>query len=451
MKRKIVVIGGVAAGPSAATKAKRTSPESEVHLYEQGDYISYGVCEIPYFISGEVQDQNSLIIYSPERMFKEKGVLAKTQHRVEEIIPSKKEILVRNFREGKTFRESYDKLILATGTLNKKINLEGENSRNVFYIKSLSEAFTLKKFIQENKPTSAVVIGAGFIGMEMTDALVKAGLDVTLIHNAALPMSVMEESSKKLLLTEMENNHVRFIPNARVAWFGIGSQQNVVAVGLQSQTIETDLVIIAIGVQPNSALAKEAGIHLGNANGILVSERMNALGADNIFAAGDCCEVKNIVTKKPAFVSLATVASKTGRIAGENSAGGNAQFKGMIRAIGLKFFELEAAQVGLTSKEAAAAGFQFQTTEVKAKSKVGMMPNAHTLLFSLLSETKSGKILGANIVGKEGAVQRANVLAAAIRHGCTVNDLSELDLIYAPPFSPLWDGIIQSGIEAKKN
>ncbi|MBW7888323.1 MAG: FAD-dependent oxidoreductase [Bacteroidetes bacterium] len=450
MKRKVIVIGGVAAGPSAATKAKRVSPDSEVILYEQGEHISYGVCEIPYFISGEIQRAESLIIYSPERLQKEKGVTAKILHRVEEIIPSQREILVRNLSSSKITRDWYDKLIIASGTKNKKFQIAGEESRNVFYVKSLNDAYALKKFIQENKPKNAVVIGAGFIGMEMTEALTKIGMDVTVVHNSALPMSLFEEEGKKIILSALEAQKVRFIPDAKVEWFGVGAHQNVVAVGLPSQTIETDLVIIAAGVKPNSELAKNAGIHLGKAGGILVSDRMHALGADNIFAAGDCCEVKNILTKKPEFISLATIASKTGRIAGENSVGGNEQFKGMIRAIGIKIFNLEAAQVGLSSKEAAAAGLRYKKTEVGSQSKVGMMPGVQKISLTLLSELQTGRILGANVIGAEGAVQRANVLAAAIRHGLTITDLSELDLIYAPPFAPLWDGIIQSGIQAKK-
>ncbi len=450
MKRKIIVIGGLAAGPSAAAKAKRVNPDSEVILYEQNEYISYGICEIPFFISGEVQNPNDLIIFSPEKFQREKNVSAYIHRKVETIIPRNREILVRNFTNGKTNRENYDKLIIATGNSPKLLGIKGENARNVFHIKKLDEAFALRKFILEEKPRSAVVIGAGFIGLEMTDALNKIGIEVSLVHQNELPLSVLEKSSSEIVRNAILKKGIHYYLNSNVEWFGIGASQNVVAVGLKSKTIETDLVIVAIGVTPNSALAKEAGISIGKFGGISISDRMNVIGADNIFAAGDCCEIKNIITKKPMYVSLATTASKTAKVAGENAAGGNAQYKGAIRAIGIKFADIEIAQVGLSTKEAARHQFQYDVTQITSNSKVSMMPNASELFFTVISEKRSGKLLGANVIGKEGAVQRANVFAAAIRHNLNLNDIAELDLIYSPPFSPLWDGIIQSGISGSK-
>jgi NADPH-dependent 2,4-dienoyl-CoA reductase/sulfur reductase-like enzyme len=450
MKRKIIVIGGVAAGPSAATKAKRVSPDAEVVLYEQGEHISYGVCEIPFFISGEIQDSEKLVVYTSERLKKEKDVTAHILHRVESILPSKREISIRNIKDGKTFTDWYDKLIIATGSSSKHLGIHGEKCRNVFYIKSLSNAYALKKYIDEEKPRNAVIIGAGFIGLEMADALSKRELEISIVHKSEHPLSILEVQNRKIISEELKTNAINFIPNSTVEWFGIGSKQNVVAVGLKNQTLETDMVIVAIGVSPNSHLAQQSGIQVGNQGGILVSDRMNALGVNNIFAAGDCCEFKNIVTKKSAYVSLATTASKTGRIAGENAAGGNVQFKGFVRAMGMQLFDLEIAHVGLSSKEAQEAHFQIEITDVKAKSKIGMFPNSTDIYFTLISDKTNGKLLGANVLGKNGAVQRANVFALAIRHGLTVQDIAELDLIYAPKFSPLWDGIIQTGIQARK-
>lgn len=450
MKRKIIVIGGVAAGPSSASKAKRVNPDAEIVLYEQGEYISYGVCEIPYFISNEITDPAKLQIYSPERLQKEKGVNAYTLHRAEEIIPSKREVRIHDLRTGKTFTDHYDKLIIATGCSSKRLEITGEENRNVFHIKSLEHAYALKKYIDEEKPRSAVIIGAGFIGLEMADALSRRGMEVSFVHQSPLPMSIMEEPTRKIILDELHRNRMQYIPNASVEWFGVGSKMNVVAVGLKNQTIETDLVIVAIGVKPNTQLAGAAGIHIGNSGGILTSDRMNALGADNVYAAGDCCELRNIVTKKPFYLSLATTATKTGWIAGENAAGGNVQFKGTIRAIGVRVFNLEIAQAGLTMKEAIAAGFHPVISTITSSSKVGMMPGNSPLHITTIADKKSGKLLGANIAGKEGAIQRANVLSVAIRHGLTMSDIAEFDMIYSPPFSPLWDGILISGQQGKK-
>ncbi|MEW5797438.1 MAG: FAD-dependent oxidoreductase [Bacteroidota bacterium] len=450
MKRRIVIIGGVAAGPSAAAKAKRVNPDADVVLYESGEHISYGVCEIPYYISGEVTDAKKLEVFTPERLQKEKGVVVHTQHLVEEIVPSKREVTIKNLVSGISFIDSYDKLIIATGNISKKLNIDGENARNVFHIKTLSGAHNLFKFIKEEHPRSATIIGAGFIGLEMADALLKRGMDVTVVQRSLAPLSITPPEIQKIILAELNSHHIEFIPDATVEWFGIGAKQNVVAVGLKNRTIDTDLVIVAVGVEPNSSLAKECGIHIGNFGGILTGERMNALGADNVYAAGDCCEVKNIVTKKPFYLSLAMTASKTGWVAGENAAGGNAQFKGTIRAIGLRVCEVEVAQVGLTPAEAKAAGFDVVTSTIISNSRIGFMPGNSQLTITTLVDKKSGKLIGASIAGKDGAVQRANIFSVAIRHGMTPRDISEFDLIYAPPFAPLWDGVVMSGIQLDK-
>ncbi len=450
MKRRILVVGGVAAGPSAAAKAKRVNPDTDVVLFEQGEHISYGVCEIPFFIGNEITDASTLIIYSPEQFQKEKDVAVRTLHRVSEIHSKKKEIIVHNLRDGKKTIEVYDKLILATGNSSKKIIIEGEQCRNVFHIKSLAEACSLKKYLDEEKPRTAVVIGAGFIGVEMIDALTRRGIDVTLISKSLLPLSNLGKEQQKLLVEEIVRNNVRFIPETTVEWFGVGAKQNVVAVGTKQLTIETDLVIIAIGVEPNALLAKESGIHTGTAGGILVNEKMNALGADNIFAAGDCCELKNIITNKPMYQSLATTASRTGWIAGENAAGGNVKFSGTLRAIGVRVFGMEAAQAGLSEREAQAANFQPITNTIQTLSQVGMMPGVKKISITTVADKKNKKILGASLLGGEGAIARANIFAVAIRHGLTIDEIAELDLVYSPPFSPLWDGVTMSGIQMKK-
>lgn len=450
MKRRILVIGGLAAGPSAASKAKRVDPEADVLLFEQGEYISYGVCEIPYFLSNEIVEASKLIIYSPENLQKEKGVTAKTYHHVEEILPSRKEIRVRNLREGTSKAEHYDKLIIATGSTPKALGIEGDKSRNVFIVKALDEAYALKKFLDEEKPRRAVIVGAGFIGLEMSDAFLRRGLEVTLLHNGELPMSKLEEEGKKVVLEEIRKQGVNFVPSAKVEWLGVGAKGNVVAVGTPDRTIETDLVIVAVGVVPNTGLAKAAGIHTGNFGGISVDDKMRALGAENIYAAGDCCELRNIVTKKPMYLSLATLASKTGWIAGENAAGGIAAFKGTIRAIGVRIFNIEVAHVGLSAREAKEASFDAATHTIQAYSKPGMMPGATKLQITLIADRKSRRLLGANVIGERGAVLRANTLAVAIRHGLTIDDVAQFDLIYTPPYAPLWDGINISAQQMKK-
>lgn len=450
MRRRILVIGGLAAGPSAASKAKRTDPEADVVLFEQGEYISYGVCEIPYLISNEISDAKHLVIYSPERLEKEKGVVAKTFHLVEEIHPSRKEIRVRNLNGGSHTTEHYDKLIIATGSTPKTLVLEGIDSRNVFTVKALDAAYAMKRYLDEEKPRRGVIIGGGFIGLEMADALVRRDIEVTMLHNGAQPMSKLEEEGRAIVLAEILAHGVQFIPNAKVEWLGVGAKGNVVAVGTSGGTIETDIVIVAIGVAPNAALAKAAGIQCGNLGGICVSDTMRTLGAENIFAAGDCCELRDIISKKPMYLSLATIATKTGWVAGENAVGGKSVFKGTMRAIGVRVFDKEIAHVGLSLKEAKGFYFDAVTQTIRAQSKVGMMPGVQDITFTVIADRKTGRVLGANVIGNEGAILRANTLAVAIRHGMTVADLSEFDLIYTPPFAPLWDGINIIGNQMKK-
>ncbi|HTY11140.1 MAG TPA: FAD-dependent oxidoreductase [Bacteroidota bacterium] len=450
MKRRILVIGGLAAGPSAAAKAKRVSPGAEVVLYEQGEHISYGICEIPYFIAGEIADPQKLVVYDPERMEKEKGVVAKVLHTVEEILPSRKEITVRDLRSGKTNTEAYDKLIIATGSTPKRLQLEGERSRNVFVIKDLDEAYGLNTMLGQEKPRRAVIVGGGFVALEMADAFVRRGMDVTMIHHASLPMSKFEDEGRNYIMGEIESHGVTFMGDTKVEWLGVGARGSVVAVGTRNVTIETDIVVIAIGVKPESRLALAAGIQLGPFGGIRVDEKMRALGAESVFAAGDCCELKNVVTKKPMYIALATTASKTGRVAGENAAGGNAAFKGTLRAIGVRAFDKEVAHVGLSSTEAKDASFDPVVNTIHARSKIGIMPDAKEIHFTLVADKQSRRLLGANVIGEEGAILRANTLAAAIRHGMTIDDVEHFDLIYTPPYAPLWDGIIISAEQMKK-
>jgi NADPH-dependent 2,4-dienoyl-CoA reductase/sulfur reductase-like enzyme len=441
MKRRILVIGGLAAGPSAAAKAKRVDPEAEVVLFEQGEHISYGICEIPYFMSNEIADAGKLVIFTPERLEREKGVTVKVLHTVEKILPLKKEIQIRNFNDGTTTNEHYDKLIIATGSIPKTLNIEGEKCRNVFAVKDLEEAYSLKKFIDEERPRRAVIVGAGFVGLEMADVFVRRGIEVTMLHNGPMPMSKLEEEGRKIVLEEMQKHGVTFLPNTKVDWLGVGAKGSVVAVGTSDTTIETDFVVVAVGVKPNVHLAEEAGIQIGALGGIRVNDKMKVLGVENIFAAGDCCELRNMVTNKPMVISLATTASKTGRIAGENAAGGNATFKGAIRAIGVRVFDKEVAHVGLSLKEAKESYYDGVAHTIRAQSKVGMMPGAKEILFTLIADRKTRRLLGANVIGDKGAILRANTLAVAIRHGMSIDEVEQFDLIYSPPYAPLWDGI----------
>ncbi len=448
MARRILVIGGLAAGPSAASKAKRVNPGAEVVLFEQGNDVSYGICEIPYFIAGQV-DGSKLVLNTPEQLRQRKQIEVRTHHRVERIIPTKRRIVVRDFKGARSYEETYDKLIIATGSTPRRLGLEGEESRNVFTVSSLEDGNRIYHYLEVEKPTHAVIVGGGYIGMEMCESLRARGVGVTLLHNQSLPMKGLERTAREDVRSELERKGVEFVAHARVRGFVLDKAQRVTHVATDQGTYDAGIVIVAIGVQPNAQLAVEAGITIGTYGGILTDQRQQT-NLDNVFAAGDCCETRNVVDNRFMYIPLATIASKQGWVAGENAAGGNANFKGAIRAVGVRIFALEVARVGLSVTEAEASGFRPVSETITAPSRVGMMPGSKNLNVTLIADKSSRRLLGANVWGEDGAVLRANVCATLIQHKVAIDDMQQQDLVYSPPFSPLWDPVLVAANAIRK-
>ncbi len=449
MKQRILVVGGVAAGPSAASKAKRVNPNAEVLLLEQGEFISYGICEVPYYIAGTVTDKQKLVPFSPSRLKQRKGVEVRTFCRAEEIIPSKKRLVIRDLAKNTVEELLYSKLIVATGSSARRLGVPGENARNVYNVKTIEDGFAIKRMIAEEQPRKAVIIGGGYIGMEMAEALVANGIQTALLHRADLPMSGLELETRTAVLAELKKNNVTFVARSEVLRLETDSTNAVRRVHATTGRYDTDLVILSLGVEPNVELAKTARIHRGPNGGILTDQRQ-ATNIDTIFAAGDCCEVKNLVNNKWMHIPLATIASRQGWVAGENAAGGKAAFKGAIRAIAVKVFDLEVAQVGISSEEAERSGFTVVTEHITDHSKIPFYPGSAELHIAAIADKKSGRLLGANIYGKQGAALRANTLGVAIQRKMNAQEISDLDLLYAPPFSPLWDPILVVTNQLKK-
>lgn len=449
MKPRILVIGGLAAGPSAASKAKRVNPNAEVTLFERNEYISYGICEIPYYIGNVVTDPDLLISYTPQKLEQAKGVKVKILHSVEEIVPGKKKILVRDLNKDKVFEHPYDKLIIATGSRPHLLGLKGEKGRNVFPVKTLEEGYGIKKFIAEEKPKNAVIIGGGYIGMEMAEALTKNNIQTTLLHRGELPMSGLEQVSREAVKDELVSHGVTFVPQVKVREFKSDASGRVTEVLANTGSYPTDLLIFSLGVEPNNELAVGGKINVGARGGILADQRQ-ATNIDTIFAAGDCCEVKNLVNNRWMYIPLATTASKQGWVAGENAAGGSAIFKGVIRAIAVQVFDLEVAQVGLSAKEAEDSGMNVITEYITGNSKIGFFPGNEKVHIVLIADKKSKRLLGANVFGKGGATLRANTLGVAIQQRLTIDEVAQLDLIYSPPYAPLWDPILVAANQMKK-
>lgn len=448
-KRRIIVIGGMAAGPSAAAKAARLNPNADVVLFEQTENISYGICEVPYVISGEIDNEDKLVIYTPERLSQEKRITVKILHRVEKIITNKHKVVVRNLSNSEIKEYEYDKLIIATGASAKKLNIPGEDCRNVFHLRNRDDAKNILNYIKSEKPKHATIIGGGYIGIEMAEAFRKTDMEITLLHRYYFPLETFEPETSEVVLEELIKNGINFVANAKTEAFLKSKDEKVEYVLTNSGSFETDLVIVAIGVEPNVSLAKNAKLRIGNTGAISVNNSQQTSNED-IYAAGDCAEVTNIVTGKPAYIPLASIASRSAWIAGENSAGGRSKFDGAINSSALRIFNLEVARVGLSSKEAASARFKVVTDIIVSNSIIPLMPDNKKVTIKLVVDQVSNRILGANVFGEGGAVSRANVLAAVIQKKFTVKDLSSLDMIYAPPFAPLWDPILISSNSIKK-
>lgn len=450
MTGRIVVIGGLAAGPAAAAKAKRTSPNAEVLLFEAGEHISYGVCEIPYFVGGMVSSPEKLLVFTPSTFEKERGVKVRVLHRAERIHPAARVVEVRDYQKGRVEEIRYDRLILATGSRPRKLGLDGESARNVFAIKSFEDAKALRKFVETENPKEAVIVGGGYIGMEMAESLSARGIAVTVTHRWEQPMWGLEKTTREAVASELAANSVSFVPGSLVRRLDTQKDGTVCAVETGTSTLAADLVVICTGVEPNTEMARDAGIRIGEERGILTDQRQGT-SIDGIYAAGDCCEVRNLVNNRLMYCPLATIAARQGRVAGHNAAGGASVFKGALRAIAVKIFSLEIARVGLSSAEAQESGFEPVVTEIEANSRVPLFPGNERINVQLVVDRTSRRILGANAFGRDGVVLRANTLSLAIQKRMTTDEFVESDFIYSPPFSPLWDPLLVAGHQFRKS
>lgn len=446
---KILVIGGTAAGTAAAAKAARINPGAEVILFEKSDTVSYGVCEIPFLIGGVIQDEKQLVIYSPQKLSQEKKITVKTLHQLEKIVPSKKKILVRDLNTGLLFEQKYDRLILATGASPKKLNIKGEECINVFNVRSHSDTNALLNYLNSEKPKSVTIIGGGFVGIEMAEAFRRRNMEVTIIHNKELPLNDFDYEIQQMVLDELKKNQINFVANAKTEAFIKSKSQRVEYVVTNKGTFETDFVIVAVGIVPNTEIFKSSRIRLGENNAIKVNN-MQETNIEGVYAAGDCCEVKNIVTGKSAYIPLATVAVRSGWVAGENAAGGKAKFEGAIFSAAIKLFSLEIARAGLTEDEAKSLRYNYVKDFITADTKVPFMPENKKIFIKLIVDKTTKRILGAQLAGEEGVALRANTIGTAIQMKLTVYEFSKMDLLYFPMFSPLWDPLLVAANSIKK-
>ncbi len=449
MAEKLVVIGGVAAGMSAASRARRLRPDMEILVFEKSGFVSYGSCGLPYFVSGIIKEPENLVVYDA-KFFKEKrNINVFLHHEALEIFPAKKTVLVKNLESGDEFEVRYDKLVIATGARAVKPNIKGVNLNGIFTIRFLEDGVDIKNFIRDKSPKKALIVGAGYIGMEMAEALVKLGIDVVMVEQMPNILGAMDDEINEVVESELQRNGVRLIKSTSVNEF-LGENSFVKkAILSNGEAIDVELVIIGAGIKPNSEIAKRAGIELGKTGAIAVNQKMET-NISGIYSAGDCAEVFHLVLNRPVYIPLGTTANKQGKVAGENAAGGNATFKGVVGTAVFKVFELEVARTGISEKQAKAEGFDYVSTVIEHNSRAHYYPGGSKIRVKLIADRKTGRLLGAEMVGRDGVAKRIDTFATALYAKLRVDEIAQLDLSYAPPFAPVWDPILISANDLEK-
>ncbi|MBC8015607.1 MAG: FAD-dependent oxidoreductase [Sporomusaceae bacterium] len=440
---KIIIIGGVAAGTSAAAKARRNNEAAEIKLFDADSDISYSGCGLPYFIGTKIASRE-LLVPRDAAFFKQKyNVDVYTRHQVLEIKPHNKMIIVQNLMTQEIFQEPYDKLVVATGARSVMPAIEGIDKDNVFYLRNVNSADRIREQVLTTNPQSAVIVGSGFIGLEMAENLVARGIAVTVIEMAEQVMPALDYDMGIYVAEHLAEKGVQVI--VRDSVIRLEGNPVVTTVILKSgKEIHTDLVIMAVGVKPNVELAQTAGIELGVTRAIKVNSKMQTNITD-IFACGDCAESYSLMTQKPFYRPLGSTANKMGRIAGDQITGGDLEFRGILGTGIFKVFDMVVAQTGLTEKEARKEGYEVVVCHNIKPDKPEYF-DGHEMVIKAVADKNTGRVLGAQIVGTSGVDKRIDVFVTAITFGAKAEDLFHLDLAYAPPFSTTKDPVMYTGM-----
>lgn len=450
MVKKTLIIGGVAGGATTAARLRRRDESMQIIIFERGEYISYANCGLPYYIGDVIQSRDALLLQKPEAMLKKYRIDVRIKSEVIKIISEENKIVVKNIESQETYEETYDNLVIATGSSPIVPPIEGIDADNIFTLWTIPDTDYIKGYITERKPQKAAVIGGGFIGLEMAENLVAAGLEVTLIEMQNQVMAPLDLDMANLLHENIIKNGVRLVLEDGVKAFHHENENTIIQLN-SGNKIETDLVILSIGVRPNSKLAKEAGIHTNERGGIQVNEYLQT-SKENIYAVGDVIEVNQYVTNNKTMIPLAGPANKQARIAADNITGLKQQYQGTLGSAVAKVFDLNAASVGINEKQLIQMGKQknkdYFTVLINQRSHAGYYPGATPITLKLLFEEK-GKILGAQIVGQDGVDKRIDTIASTMRLHGTVFDLADLELAYAPPFSSAKDPVNMLGFVAE--
>ena len=444
--KTILIIGGNAAGMSAASQIKRQQPEWDVTVFEKGEYISYAGCGIPYHIQGLVPKLEALIAVTPEEAVEKRKINLLLKHEVISIDPEEKCVTVKNENTAdKKF--AFDYLLIATGASPIKDVIKHPPSERIYTVHTLNDSVSMRNLVDSGEMKKCAVIGGGYIALEMLEALKDRGLETHLFHRRDSLSRSFEEEISEIAIEEMKKESIVLHLNNPVT--EITRDNDSLIIGANGEKLSFDLAVIGVGVEPNSALAAACGIQTGLKNSIRVNEFMQT-NYPYIYAAGDCAETKNIITGKPVYIPLGLKANKEGVAAGVNISGGEEKFPGILGTAITKFFNMGLARTGLTLEEAEKNGFSAKKFSIKAGSKSHYYPGAGALNIVLIYENNSGRLLGAQLAGQLDAVKRIDVYAAAITAGMNLDDIFQLDLAYAPPFSPVYDPVVLSGRVGRK-
>ncbi|MGW3943514.1 FAD-dependent oxidoreductase [Streptomyces phaeochromogenes] len=448
-QERLVVVGGDAAGMSAASQARRLKgpDELEIVAFERGHFSSYSACGIPYWVGGDVEDRDQLIARSPEE-HRARGIDLRMRTEVTELDVAGGRVRSRDLESGAEAWTSYDKLVLATGAHPMRPSLPGIDAPGVHGVQTLDDGQALLDTLARTAGRRAVVIGAGYIGVEMAEALINRGYEVTVVNRGQEPMSTLDPDMGRLVHEAMEGLGITMVNDAEVTKILTGEDGRVRAVATEDAEYPADVVVLGIGVRPETGLAEAAGLPLGDHKGLLTDLAMRVRGHENIWAGGDCVEVLDLVSGRERHIALGTHANKHGQVIGANVGGGYATFPGVVGTAVSKVCDLEIARTGLREKDARRAGLRFETVTIESTSRAGYYPGADPMKVKMLAERRTGRLLGVQIVGREGAAKRVDIAAVALTACMTVEQMTALDLGYAPPFSPVWDPILVAARKA---
>ncbi|GAA3729334.1 NADPH-dependent 2,4-dienoyl-CoA reductase/sulfur reductase-like enzyme [Spinactinospora alkalitolerans] len=440
-RTRLVVIGGDAGGMSAASQARRRcGPDDlEIVALERGDHTSYSACGIPYLVGGTVPSADELIARDPATFIRDHAIDVRTGTEATDVDLDRRVVRTVD-AQGAEREERFDRLMIATGAVPIRPDWPGSDAEGIFGVQTLADGIRVREYVDERRPRRAVVVGGGYIGLEMAEAFLERGMRVDLVEAAPEPMGTLDPDMGRLVREAVCAMGVEFHPGAKVTGFETAGGR-VSAVVTEQAVHEADIVVLGMGVRPDSDLARRAGLRIGPTGGIAVDRRMRTSASD-VWAAGDCVETFHRVSRAPVAIALGTHANKQGRVAGTNIGGGYAHFAGVVGTAITKICGLEVSRTGLNEKEAQRAGFEFETVTVESTTRAGYYPGATTMCLKLLAERRTGRLLGGQIVGRENAGKRVDVLATALWNDMSVEEVSGMDLGYAPPFSPVWDPVL---------